>query len=166
MEKDINSLQFKLKLYEKMYTIRLFEEAAISLYSKNLIRGSIHLYIGEEAVAVGICSALDKKKGDCITSTHRGHGHFIAMGGKLKYTMAELLGKETGYCKGRGGSMHIADIDIGVYGANGIVGGGIGIGCGLGLASVLKDEESVAVIFSCNNLYRIIQTIKCFFQNI
>lgn len=147
MTKDINKIKTKLEFYKKMLTIRLFEETSLRLYSKNIIRGSIHMYIGEEATAVGVCSALDASKGDGITSTHRGHGHFLAMGGEMKYMMAELLGKSTGYCKGKGGSMHIADKDIGVYGANGIVGGGIGIACGLALASVLKGENSVVVTF-------------------
>jgi len=138
-------IEQKLEFYKKMVTIRKFEEKALELYSRNLIRGSIHMYIGQEAIAVGICSAL--KKGDMITSTHRGHGHIIAMGGDINRMMAELLGKSTGYCKGRGGSMHIADIDIGVYGANGIVGGGIPIASGLALASVMKGEDNVAVTF-------------------
>ena len=130
-----------------MLTIRLFEQKALDLFSKGLIMGSIHVYIGQEASAVGVCSALDIKKGDGITSNHRGHGHIIAMGGEVKYMMAELLGKSTGYCKGKGGSMHIADKDIGIYGSNGIVGGGMGITCGLALATVLKGEDSVAVNF-------------------
>lgn len=137
----------KLKIYEKMITIRLFEEKVSELFSKNLIRGSIHLYIGEEAVAVGTCSNLNLEKGDGITSTHRGHGHFIAMGGDVKYMMAELLGKKNGYCKGRGGSMHIADKNLGVYGANGIVGGGIAIAGGLALASSLMKKDGVAITF-------------------
>lgn len=143
MEKNEKFLSF----YQKMLTIRLFEEKALELYARNKIKGSIHLCIGQEAVAVGVCSALDISKGDGITSNHRGHGHFIAMGGNIKYMMAELLGKSTGYCKGKGGSMHIADKDIGVYGANGIVGGGIAIACGLALSSVLKNKESIAVTF-------------------
>lgn len=137
----------KLVFYEKMLKIRNFELKALELYAKNLIRGSMHLYIGEEAVAVGVCSALEVKKGDCITSTHRGHGHYLAMGGDLNLMMAELLGKFTGCCKGKGGSMHIADIDVGIYGANGIVGGGIPIACGLSLAATLKGKDSVSVTF-------------------
>lgn len=138
---------FEMELYRKMLLIRLFEEKALQLYSRSLIRGSTHMYIGQEAVAVGICGALDVSKGDAITSHHRGHGHFIAMGGDVKRMMAELLGKATGYCHGKGGSMHIADRDLGVYGANGIVGGGIAMGCGLALGAVLRREPSVAVTF-------------------
>lgn len=137
----------KLIFYEKMLKIRNFELKALELYSKNMIKGSIHPYIGEEAIAVGVCSALEIKKGDGITSTHRGHGHYLAMGGDLNLMMAELLGKFTGCCKGKGGSMHIADIDVGIYGANGIVGGGIPIACGLSLASILKGKDSVSVTF-------------------
>ena len=147
MNKNNNEIKQKLNFYEKMLKIRLAEEKAIDLYSRNLIKGSIHTYIGEEAVAVGICSALDIQKGDAITSTHRGHGHFIAMGGGVKYILAELLGKSSGCCKGKGGSMHIADKDIGIYGANGIVGGGIAIACGLALANSLNNNDGVAVTF-------------------
>jgi len=137
----------KLIFYEKMLKIRNFELKALELYSKNLIRGSMHSYIGEEAIAVGVCSALEIKKGDGITSNHRGHGHYLAMGGDLNLMMAELLGKFNGCCKGKGGSMHIADIDVGIYGANGIVGGGIPIACGLSLASTLKGKDSVSATF-------------------
>ncbi len=128
-----------------MYRIRQFEKAAYGLYTKNLIKGSIHLYLGEEAVAAGICANLSDE--DCITSTHRGHGHCIAKGGRLKPMMAELLGKEEGYCKGKGGSMHIADPDIGIYGANGIVGGGIGIAAGLAFAAKYFEQKRVVVCF-------------------
>lgn len=135
----------KIELFKVMYKIRQFERAAYELYTRNLIRGSVHLYIGEEAVAAGICSNLTKD--DCITSTHRGHGHCIAKGGDVRLMMAELLGKKTGYCKGKGGSMHIADPDIGIYGANGIVGGGIGIAAGLAFASKYFDMKRVVVCF-------------------
>ncbi|MBM3705628.1 MAG: thiamine pyrophosphate-dependent dehydrogenase E1 component subunit alpha [Actinobacteria bacterium] len=135
----------KLNLFKTMYKIRQFEKAAYDLYTKNLIRGSIHLYIGEEAVATGICANL--KKDDCITSTHRGHGHCIAKGGKLKPMMAELLGKKTGYCRGKGGSMHIADPEIGIFGANGIVGGGIGIATGLAFSSKYFNQKKVVICF-------------------
>ncbi|MEI7616390.1 MAG: thiamine pyrophosphate-dependent dehydrogenase E1 component subunit alpha [Actinomycetota bacterium] len=147
MNKNILEIEQKLSFYEKMLKIRFTEETAINLYSRNIIKGSMHTYIGEEAVAVGICSALDVRKGDAITSTHRGHGHFIAMGGEVKYMLSELLGKANGYCKGKGGSMHIADKDIGVYGANGIVAGGIAIACGLALANSLTNSDCVAVTF-------------------
>ena len=141
----MNKLDQKLEFYRKMLTIRLFEEKALELFSKGLIMGSIHVYIGEEAVAVGFCSAL--KSGDNITSTHRGHGHVIAMGGEIDKMMAELLGRATGYCKGRGGSMHIASKDIGVYGSNGIVAGGIPIACGLALSYKMKKEDKIALTF-------------------
>ncbi len=135
----------KIGLFKTMYKIRQFEKAAYDLYTKNLIKGSIHLYLGEEAVATGICANLGDE--DCITATHRGHGQCIAKGGRLKPMMAELLGKEEGYCKGKGGSMHIADPDIGIYGANGIVGGGIGIATGLAFAVKYFEQKRVVVCF-------------------
>ncbi len=139
--------EFRLKLYEKMFLIRQFENSALELYSKNVIRGSIHVYIGQEATAVGICTNLDIARGDCITSTHRGHGHVLAMGADPGKMMAELLGKEDEICKGRSGSMHITDIKKGVYGANGIVGAGIPIATGLAFSSKYNDDSSVAVTF-------------------
>jgi len=137
----------KLSLFKKMLLIREFENGALDLYSKNLIKGSIHLYIGQEAAAAGICSNLSVDKGDTITTTHRGHGHIIAMGGDIRKMMAELLGKKTGLCRGRGGSMHIADTKIGVYGANGIVGAGIPIAAGTAFASNYMEKDSVSVAF-------------------
>jgi pyruvate dehydrogenase E1 component alpha subunit len=134
-----------LNLYRKMVTIRLFEEKIIDLYARGFIPGLAHLYIGEEAVAAGVCANL--RKDDYITSTHRGHGHVIAKGAELKYMMAELFGKKTGYCKGKGGSMHIADIDIGVLGANGIAGGGIPIAVGAALSSKMRKTDQVTVCF-------------------
>ncbi len=132
--------------YRQMLTIRVFEEKALQMYSLNKIYGSLHLYIGEEAVAVGVCSTL--KRDDYITSTHRGHGHCIAKGGDLNRMMAELLGKETGYCKGKGGSMHITDINLGHLGANGIVGGGLAIATGAALViKIIKDTDQVVVCF-------------------
>ena len=110
-------------MLRQMLTIRRFEERASADYLAGKIYGVVHCYIGEEAVAVGVCSALDR--GDRIISTHRGHGHCIAKGADLKRMMAELYGRQTGYCKGKGGSMHIADFEIGMLGANGIVAGGI-----------------------------------------
>lgn len=139
------NVETRIELFRTMYKIRQFERAAYELYIKNLIRGSIHLYIGEEAIAAGIC--INLKKDDCITSTHRGHGHCIAKGSKIKLMMAELLGKKTGLCKGKGGSMHIADPGIGIFGANGIVGGGIGIATGLAYASKYFDLRKVVVCF-------------------
>jgi pyruvate dehydrogenase E1 component alpha subunit len=134
-----------LNLYRKMVTIRLFEEKIIDLYARGFIPGLAHLYIGEEAVAAGVCASL--RKDDYITSTHRGHGHVIAKGAELKYMMAELFGKKTGYCKGKGGSMHIADIDIGVLGANGIAGGGIPIAVGAALSSKMRKTDQVTACF-------------------
>ena len=148
MEKNQTiKINMKLCLMRTMLLIRGFENVALELFAKNLIRGSIHLYNGQEAIATGICKNLDIKKGDCITTTHRGHGHVVAMGADIKKMMAELLGKETGLNKGRGGSMHIADKSRGVYGANGIVSGGVSIACGLAFASVYNNDDSVAVAF-------------------
>ncbi|MDR0294151.1 MAG: thiamine pyrophosphate-dependent dehydrogenase E1 component subunit alpha [Oscillospiraceae bacterium] len=134
-----------LRIYETMRKIRSFEEAAVALFERNKLRGSVHLYIGEEAVAASVCSALTDK--DYITSTHRGHGHAIAKGAELSKAMAELMGKAAGYCKGRGGSMHIADFEKGNLGANAIVGGGIPIAVGGGLAEKLKGTQNISVSF-------------------
>ena len=128
-----------------MQTIRRFEERASDDYHGGDIYGVVHCYIGEEAVAVGVCGALDRD--DRIISTHRGHGHCIAKGADLNRMMAELYGREDGYCKGKGGSMHIADFNIGMLGANGIVGGGIPIVTGAGLAAQLEGKGGVAVSF-------------------
>ena len=114
-----------LRLYQQMVAIRLFEERVNDLYTRALMPGLAHLYIGEEAIAVGVCEAL--RKDDYITSTHRGHGHCLAKGASPDLMFAELLGKEAGYCKGKGGSMHIADPATGNLGANAIVGGSAGI---------------------------------------
>ncbi|KPJ58229.1 MAG: acetoin:2,6-dichlorophenolindophenol oxidoreductase subunit alpha [Planctomycetes bacterium DG_23] len=133
-------------LYKTLYTIRVFENSCIKLYRQGLIRGYFHPYLGQEAIATGVCAALEKD--DYITSTHRGHGHCIAWGGDLKKMVAELLGKETGYCSGRGGSMHIADITAGNLGANGIVGGGIPLGLGAALGASIRGERRVAVTFA------------------
>ncbi|MBC7320584.1 pyruvate dehydrogenase (acetyl-transferring) E1 component subunit alpha [bacterium] len=135
----------KLDMLYKMMLIRGFEEKVEELFSLNLIHGSTHLYIGQEATAVGACKALNKD--DYITSTHRGHGHCIAKGGDVKYMMAELLGRKTGYCKGKGGSMHIADINIGILGANGVVGGGIPIATGAGLSIKMRGTKQVVICF-------------------
>jgi pyruvate dehydrogenase E1 component alpha subunit len=132
-------------MYRNMLKIRKFEEAAIKLYSEGLIPGLLHLYIGEEAVAVGVCSNL--RKDDYIISTHRGHGHCIAKGADVGKMMAELLGKVTGYSKGKGGSMHICVPEIGVMGSSGIVGAGIPIAAGLGLAINLKQTDRVVACF-------------------
>jgi TPP-dependent pyruvate/acetoin dehydrogenase alpha subunit len=136
---------FVQDLYRKMLLIRIFEEHARDLFMKNMMRGATHMYIGEEAIAVGVCAALNP--GDTITSTHRGHGHVLAKGGDPKLMMAELLGRATGYCKGRGGSMHIADLDLGILGANGIVGGGVGLAAGAAFAAKYRNDGKVSVCF-------------------
>jgi len=147
------SREFLEQLYRMIYTIRIFETECVKLYRQGLIIGYFHPYLGEEAVATGVCAAL--RKDDYIVSTHRGHGHCIARGGELKKMVAEVLGREAGYCRGRGGSMHIADIHTGNIGANGIVGGGIPIGVGAGLGIHVRGTDQVAVIFfsdgACNN---------------
>src|SRR5712692_8445933 len=128
-----------------MILIREFDLLAIELRKSRRIHGALHPYVGEEAVAVGACSAL--RATDRITSTHRGHGHCIAKGADIKRMMAELFGRVDGYCKGKGGSMHIADFSIGMLGANGIVGGGMPIACGAALAAQLDGNGGVAVCF-------------------
>jgi pyruvate dehydrogenase E1 component alpha subunit len=133
------------EMLRQMLMIRRFEERASADYLAGKIYGVVHCYIGEEAVAVGVCSTL--KRDDRIISTHRGHGHCIAKGADLNRMMAELYGRQTGYCKGKGGSMHIADFDIGMLGANGIVAGGISIITGAGLAAQMEGKRGVAVSF-------------------
>lgn len=134
-----------LSFYETMVKIRGFEERVSNLFSEGLIPGFLHLYIGQEAVATGVCSNLTKN--DYITSTHRGHGHCIAKGADVNKMMAELFGKETGYCKGKGGSMHVADVEIGILGANGIVGAGLPIAVGAGITAKMNKEGQVVVPF-------------------
>ena len=129
------------EMLRQMLTIRRFEERASADYHAGKIYGVVHCYIGEEAVAVGVCTALDR--GDRIISTHRGHGHCIAKGSDLNRMMAELYGRQTGYCKGKGGSMHIADFGIGMLGANGIVAGGISIITGAGLAAQMEGKGAL-----------------------
>jgi len=128
-----------------MNEIRAFEEKAYKLFEENKLRGSVHLYTGEEAIAATVCSSLTDE--DYISSTHRGHGHCIAKGARLDLALAELMGKATGYCKGRGGSMHIADLEKGNLGANAIVGGGIPIAVGSALALKMQKKNNVAVSF-------------------
>lgn len=137
--------EMKLKIHETMLTIRKFEEKALALFEENKLRGSVHLSIGQEAVAATVGAYLRPE--DYITSTHRGHGHSIAKGAQPDRAMAELMGKETGYCKGRGGSMHIADLDQGNLGANAIVGGGISHAVGAALSSQMRGTDQVAVTF-------------------
>jgi len=132
-------------MYRKMVEIRKFEEHVWDVYTRGLMPGLAHLYIGEEAVAVGACTAL--RDDDFITSTHRGHGHCLAKGGQLDRMMAEIMGKEAGYCRGKGGSMHIADMSVGILGANGIVGGGFGIATGAALSAKLRQSDQVCVCF-------------------
>ena len=139
------AMERQLGMLRLMQTIRRFEERASEDFHSGDIYGVVHCYIGEEAVAVGVCEALETS--DQIISTHRGHGHCIAKGADLDRMMAELYGRETGYCKGKGGSMHIADFDIGMLGANGIVAGGISIITGAGLAAQLDGSDRVAVCF-------------------
>jgi len=134
-----------IEMYTTMVRIRTFEERAAKEFAAGKMPGIMHLYVGEEATATGACANL--RPDDYITSTHRGHGHLIAKGGKTDRTMAELFGKKTGYCKGKGGSMHIADADIGMLGANGIVGAGIPIAGGAALAAQLKGTDQVAICF-------------------
>jgi acetoin:2,6-dichlorophenolindophenol oxidoreductase subunit alpha len=134
-----------LWLYERMMRIRCFEETVQDLHKRGLIPGTAHLYIGEEAIAVGACSTLEDE--DRITSTHRGHGHLIAKGADVRLMMAEIFGRKNGYCKGKGGSMHICVVSLGILGANGIVGGGIPIATGAGLADRVLGRDRVTVCF-------------------
>lgn len=133
------------RMYKTLVRIRKFESKAVDLFAEGQIPGFLHSYLGEEAIATGVCANL--RKTDFITSTHRGHGHIIAKGGDTKYMMAELYGRTTGYCKGKGGSMHIADRDLGILGANGIVGAGQDIAVGAGLAIRYRGTDQVAACF-------------------
>ncbi|MBM4025546.1 MAG: thiamine pyrophosphate-dependent dehydrogenase E1 component subunit alpha [Planctomycetes bacterium] len=136
---------FLERLYRTLYTIRVFETQCIKLYRQGLIVGYFHPYLGEEAIATGVCAAL--RDDDYIVSTHRGHGHCIARGGELPKMVAEVLGRADGYCCGRGGSMHIADVTRGNIGANGIVGGGIPIGTGAALGIRIRGGNQVVAVF-------------------
>ena len=135
----------QLRLYRTMITIRRFEETIRDLFFQGEIPGFVHVSIGEEAVPTGVCAALGAS--DYITTTHRGHGHMLAKGGELQPMMAEIFGRRTGYCKGKGGSMHIVSYKLGILGANGIVGGNIPIATGAALASSFRNHEAVAVCF-------------------
>jgi pyruvate dehydrogenase E1 component alpha subunit len=141
---DVDHEQW-LHMYEQMYKIRVFEEQVNDLYQGAKMPGLAHLYIGEEAIAVGVCEALTRE--DYITSTHRGHGHCLAKGASVDKMFAELLGKDAGYCHGKGGSMHIADQDTGNLGANAIVGGSSAIATGAAFASKRLGNGRVAVCF-------------------
>ena len=134
-----------IEMYRKMVTIRAFEYKIKDLFSKGTIVGDLHLSIGQEAVAVGVCAGLQKD--DYVLSTHRGHGHCIAKGADVKRMMAEFFGRKTGICKGKGGSMHLADFSVGMLGASGIVGGGIPQAVGAGLSIKLRGTDQVAVSF-------------------
>lgn len=134
-----------LDFYETMVKIRFFEERVEKLFLAGEIPGFVHLYIGEEAIATGVCANL--RKDDYIESTHRGHGHTLAKGADLNGAMAEIFGKSTGLCKGKGGSMHIADFSVGMLGANGVVGGGFNLAVGAALANKMKKSDNVAVVF-------------------
>jgi len=142
MELDKKTL---VKMYRTMLRIRRFEEKVGELFTQGKIWGAVHLYTGQEAVATGACAALNKD--DYITSTHRGHGHCIAKGGELPRMMAEIFGRASGYCKGKGGSMHIADMEVGILGANGIVGAGIPIAVGAALAAKYRGTGQISLAF-------------------
>ncbi len=135
----------KMHMFRTMFRIRTFETNVEQLFLNGEIPGFVHLYIGEEAVGTGVMANL--RKDDYITSTHRGHGHVLAKGGDASRAMAELFGKKTGYCKGKGGSMHIADFSVGMLGANGIVGGGFNIAAGAGMSIQIRKTDQVAVCF-------------------
>jgi len=134
-----------LELYNKMVTVRTFETVAGEYFAAGEIPGFIHLSIGQEASSVGVCSCLQSE--DYVITTHRGHGHMIAKGADIKRMAAELFGKRTGYCKGKGGSMHIADFSIGILGANGVVAGGLPIIAGAGFSIKMRKTDQVAVCF-------------------
>jgi len=134
-----------LFMFDRMLKIRYFEDRVKDLFAAGELPGFVHLYLGEEAVASGVCAAL--RDDDYITSTHRGHGHIIAKGGEMKYMMAELYGKATGYNKGKGGSMHIAYPKLGILGANGIVGAGLPIATGAAMSAKLRKSQQVAACF-------------------
>ena len=133
------------RMLHTMILIREFDERAITLRVAGKIYGAVHPYVGQEAVAVGVCASLTVR--DRVTSNHRGHGHCIAKGADIRRMMAELFGRVDGYCKGKGGSMHIADFAVGMLGANGIVGGGLPIACGAALAAQLEGQGDVTVCF-------------------
>lgn len=135
----------RMAMLTMMVRIRAFEMKLAELVRDLVIKGTLHPYVGQEAVATGVCFAL--RPDDYITSNHRGHGHALAKGADMKRMMAELLGRQTGYCKGKGGSMHIADLDLGMLGCNGIVGGGLGITAGAALSAKLRGTDQVSVGF-------------------
>jgi acetoin:2,6-dichlorophenolindophenol oxidoreductase subunit alpha len=138
-------VKVQIELYTQMLTIRRFEERLVKEFREGKIQGFVHSYIGEEAIAVGVCAHL--KNEDRIVSHHRGHGHCIAKGADINRMMAEIYGKKTGYCKGKGGSMHIADFSIGMLGADGIVGAGLPIATGAAIAAQMEKTHKVAAVF-------------------
>ncbi len=137
--------QLVLKMYRTMVTIRYFERTSVRLLQQGLVIGSLHVCTGQEGVAAGVCLALERD--DYITTHHRGHGHCIAKGGRLSTLMAEMMGRETGCCKGRGGSMHMADVAHGILGADGIVAGGVPMAVGAALSAKLRGTSQIAVAF-------------------
>jgi len=145
MTPDGPSAELARAIHRTMVRIRVFETRIVELFEAGSLPGFVHTYLGEEAIAAGVCAAL--RSDDYITSTHRGHGHAIAKGIELNAIMAELYGKETGACRGRGGSMHVADFSIGMLGANGIVAGGLGIAAGAALSARNRGGDQVAVAF-------------------
>lgn len=144
MSKQISD-EVLLDIHHRMVRIRIFEETAGKLAEDGKIPGALHLYVGEEAVACGVMVHLSNK--DWITSTHRGHGHLIAKGGEFDRMFAELFGRSTGYCKGKGGSMHVSNLDLGMLGANGIVGGGPPIAVGAGFSNKFRKTKNVSISF-------------------
>lgn len=145
LDKKQYSKEMILGMYEKMVRIRKFEVKLTEYFTKGMLYGNIHTSIGQEATAVGVCEALEKT--DFMTSTHRGHGHTLAKGAKSDIMMAELFARKTGYCGGKGGSMHVTDVSLGVLGSNGIVGAGIPIATGSGLTSKIRGTKEVTVAF-------------------
>ena len=145
MAADFNDMEINREAYRKLFLIRAFEEKLEALFAKGKIPGFVHTYIGQEAIAVGVCANL--RTDDYVTSTHRGHGHAIAKGIDLNGLMAEVFGKVTGICKGRGGSMHVADFSKGILGANGIVAAGTVIAAGAGLSIQTRQDDQVVVCF-------------------
>ncbi len=137
--------ELAVEMHRTMVRIRVFETRVEALFAEGKLPGFVHTYLGEEAIAAGVCAAL--RTDDVITSTHRGHGHAIAKGIELGPIMAELFGKETGACRGRGGSMHVADFSIGMLGANGIVAGGLGIAAGAAFSARYRNTDQVAISF-------------------
>ena len=145
MAADFNDMETNREAYRKLFLIRAFEEKLEALFAKGKIPGFVHTYIGQEAIAVGVCANL--RTDDYVTSTHRGHGHAIAKGIDLNGLMAEVFGKVTGICKGRGGSMHVADFSKGILGANGIVAAGTVIAAGAGLSIQTRQADQVVICF-------------------